>query len=134
MIKTIRACVCLLVSAAMPSAAFAGTSPDAAAELAASIFSAGGTILAGSGQATLLQIPAGGAVIVTQYCQSGGDFGPLLQGSVFGVIPSGGSQQGNCTSYTPGVLLRGEQTVSCVSTFPGFGDTYCMITGYKVRR
>lgn len=124
----------LAASVALSNAALATTPPDPAADLAASIFSAGATILAGSGQATLAQIPAGGALIVTQYCQSGGDFGPLLTGSTFGVVPSGGQSQGNCTSYTPGVLLRGEQTVSCVSTFPGFGDTYCMITGYKVRR
>ena len=126
--------VLLLASLAAPSIAIATTPPDPAADLAASIFSAGATILAGSVQATLMQIPPGGAVIVTQYCQSGGDFGPQLQGSTFGVVPSGGNGQGNCTSYTPGVLLRGEQTVSCISAFMGFGDTYCMITGYKVKR
>lgn len=92
------------------------------------VFSAGAMIPAGGTAAVLAEIAGGRKFLLTQYCQTGGDFGPQLVGSSFGVVAK---KYGNCTEYTPGVLLKGGQTLSCVSPYEGvYEDTACLITGY----
>jgi hypothetical protein len=134
MINRISGLMSLLLCLALPNIALA-VPPDPVADLAAQIFSISVAITSGGSQADVAQIPEGQVFILTQYCRtsSGPGFGPVLQGSTFGVIPSAGGDQA-CTTYTPGVLLRGAQTISCSTLFQVFEDAYCMITGYKQKR
>jgi outer membrane receptor protein involved in Fe transport len=129
-----RQVVFLTGSMALSNLALAATTASQLPDPLANIFSASATITSGSTEVALAEIPQGQSFILTQYCRSGGGagFGPELRGSAFGVIPSGVSE-GGCTTYSPGILLRGGQSILCASAFPVFDSASCMITGYKLK-
>ena len=127
--KAFTAFICVIVTfgLAQPSSAFDIGRRSSEEK----VFSAAATITAPSASAFLAEIPEGKAYLVTQYCTSAA-FGPVLVGSSFGALVND-SDSGGCTAYTPGVLLQGGQTLSCVSQFgppsPDF-DIQCLVTGF----
>lgn len=95
-------------------------------QLEGTVFSRSATIPAGANAAVLYDVPRKRTLIVTQYCKSTA-FGPELSGSKLGRVPAGTE---TCTTYVPGVLFKGGQTVSCVADFPNPDmDTVCLING-----
>lgn len=91
------------------------------------LFSASATITTGQSSAVLTEVPEGTTLIVTQFCKSD-VMGADLIGSVLGRVPS--QQNSNCTTYIPGVVFDGAQSISCVSIFgPAFQDFACLING-----
>jgi hypothetical protein len=129
-------CCSVLACMALASAAFAGTSGPQPNDPFANLFSASATITGAASEVVIMQIADGQNFVLTQYCRSGAGpgFAPELHGSSFGVIPAG-VLEGGCTTYVPGVLLRGGQSLSCSVAFPGGGPegVSCMITGYKIK-
>lgn len=96
------------------------------ATLEGNLFSASATIATGRSSAVLTRVPGGMKLIVTQFCKSS-FFGPELVGSVLGRVPAEGSA---CTTYIPGVVFNGGESISCVSNFgPVFQDIACLING-----
>ncbi len=96
-------------------------------KLRGELFSASATITVGQSSAVLTEVPEGKKLIVTQYCNSG-VFGIDLVGSVLGRVPAEFSSA--CTTYIPGVLFTGGQSISCVFIFgPAFEDIACLING-----
>ena len=96
-------------------------------KLRGKLFSASATITAGQSSAVLTEVPEGKRLIVTQYCKTD-FFGPDLFGSVLGRVPA--EQNSACTTYIPGVVFDGAQSISCVSIFgPAFQDIACLING-----
>ena len=135
MIRRFRGILFVLGCMGLSNAALAAGAPEPTDPFA-NLFSASVTIggMGGEPQGVLANIPAGQTFILTQFCVGGNGgpgFNPALRGSSFGGIPS--SSQGGCTSYSPGVLLKGEQSISCSLTMSSFEGIPCMITGYKRR-
>ena len=84
---------------------------DESFQLKGKLFSASAIIPSGSSSALLAEVPEGKNLIVTQYCKND-FFGPELVGSELGRVPA---EQGTaCTTYVPGVLFKGGQSISCV--------------------
>ncbi len=97
-------------------------------KLRGELFSASATITVGQSSAVLTQVPEGKKLIVTQYCRGGFMGGIDLVGSVLGRVPAEFSSA--CTTYIPGVLFTGGQSISCVFIFgPAFEDIACLING-----
>ena len=95
-------------------------------QLEGTVFSRSATIPAGANAAVLYDIPRRRTLIVTQFCKNT-VFGPELSGSKLGRVPA---EAETCTTYVPGVLFKGGQTVSCVADFPNPDmDTVCLING-----
>jgi hypothetical protein len=97
------------------------------------IFSASAFII-GTDPVTIAEVPKRSNYVLTQYCVTGGGagMGPLLEGTVFGLVPS----PDPCTTYTPGILFEGGQALRCTAQFappPGF-SVACMVTGYMLDR
>ena len=90
------------------------------------LFSASATLSNGQVSELLAEVPRGKDLVVTQYCK---DFFVLdLVGSELGRVPS--EQTSSCTTYNPGVLFKGGQSISCVTRFvdPEI-EMSCLING-----
>lgn len=95
-------------------------------KLKGKLFSASATITAGQSSALLAEVPEGKNLVVTQYCRSD-PMGTELTGSELGRVPA---EFSSCTTYVPGVLFKGGQSVSCFTPFgPAFQDSVCLING-----
>jgi len=96
-------------------------------KLRGKLFSASAIIPTGSSSVLLTEVPEGKSLTVTQFCKNGG-FGPDLIGSELGRVIAEFNTV--CTTYVPGVLFKGGQSISCVSEFgPVFQDQVCLING-----
>lgn len=100
---------------------------DESFELKGKLFSASAIIPSGSSSALLAEVPEGKKLTVTQFCKND-FFGPELVGSELGRVPA--ELNSACTTYVPGVLFKGGQSISCVFLFgPAFQDLVCLING-----
>ena len=108
--------------------AFAAADDDRSRDRSARelIFSASAVLEAEAASTVIAEVPAGSAFLLTQFCQSAGDFGPFLAGTSFGPVPG----EGNCTTYTPGVLIAGGQALVCAARFPLPEPAGCLVTGF----
>ncbi len=94
-------------------------------QLKGSVFSRSATIPAGASSVVLFNVPQNKKLIVTQFCSSF-SMGIDLSGSKLGRVPAGPNI---CTTYVPGVLFKGGQSVSCVADFMFEQDVACLING-----
>lgn len=90
------------------------------------LFSASATVPIGQVSVLLAEVPRGKNLLVTQYCR---DFFFLdLVGSELGRVPS--EQNSSCTTYEPGVLFKGGQSISCITRFADAGiEMACLVNG-----
>ena len=67
----------------------------------------GHALVSGNGQATVLQTPAKGQFIMTQFCKESNS--TELQGSTLGVITT----DNDCTTFVPGVAIPPSEILFC---------------------
>ncbi len=83
------------------------------------------TNISGSVSQIVYQTPAGPDFILTQVCAGLATGGTLIQVGGVGIAQVG---SGLCQTFTPGMVLSPDQTVTC-TTFAADASSFCAITG-----